>query len=309
MANTATIDRETEQFSEEQEHGRQISDNYRRLLEPSQTDSAPWAENYAYNTPAYNPAVANPSVRMYGVADAGYRQAEPEYRTRSERFAEYREPVVPASPEAPSAAKRLDDYVPIHRGMTGLTRMGDLQNVQSSAAGVAAPAKEGKRMLFEGLSYQNGELVDMNATLAPTIDSSYMPENVMDDMFASMPVEQDDEEDSRPTKETLSILDGYRKAEMLETRQPEQKTGFLSSLSTNAKIALLTVGAVIVVMIALICVNTAVLGSLKENISDRKEQVEVLEQQVNEIQNEIEEITSPEYIEDWAISQGLVKQP
>lgn len=307
MANPATINRDLEQLDEEQEHGRQISDNYRKLVEPNQTDTAPWAENYAYNTSAYQSGMVNPSVRMYGTADE-VREPTPRYRYReSNAPVEYHEPVVPTSPEAPSAAQRLNDYVPIRHGMQSLTKMGDMQSGQAYAASAPAPAQEGKRMLFEGLTYQNGELIDMNAPVAPTIDSSYMAEDVMDGIAYGEPTpEGDDDEDARPTGLTLETL--KRKTETNMVVETPPRTNFFSSLSTNAKIALITVAAVIVVMIALICVNTAVLGALKSTVSDRQEQVQLLEQQANDIKNEIEEITSPENIDSWAISHGLVPQ-
>lgn len=298
MADWATIDRnyvDSEyRDNEEQLHGDRISDNYRRLVEPSQPDASYQNETYGYN----------PSVRMYGAETLPQRTRYREsYDERT-----YSEPVVPSSPEAPSAAQRLNDYVPIHRGMTSFTRMGDMRDMQQVTT--AAPATGGKKILFDGLTYQNGELVDLNAPVAPVIDSSYMPAGVIDEIMPSQTgYSESEEDDARPTPATLSTLDGYKKAEMM-VEQPVRKSeqGFFSSLSVNARIALIAVAAVVVVMIALICVNTAVLGSLKAGIDERQEQVRILEDQANDIQSEIAEITSPENIADWAISNGLVPQ-
>lgn len=302
MAQLATIDRRFEGYSEEKEHEDQISNNYRRLLEPNGVD------NYSYG------ASSNPTAPIYGTTEVDYPQSSQRAAYRADYERRIHEPVVPSSPEAPSAAQRLSDYVPIHRGMTSFTRIGDMQAEQMPAASVVAPAKDGKHVLFEGLAYQNGELVDLNAPVAPVVDSSYMMKGMIDDVVSNAPmqtVETVDEDDARPTPATLSVLNGYKSAEMMveqPAKSTHSKVGFFASLSLQAKIALVSVVAVVAVMITLICVNTAILSSLQEGIANRHEQVQILEEQISDIQNEIGEITSPENIADWAISNGLVPQ-
>lgn len=178
MAGIPVLDREIARLSEEQReyrkqendaaqlHGRSISENYRKLIEPQQNE--PWAEPYAYNTQAYDPAHADPALKTYDMSAPAYapqapsENYRPQYAPQSApqqnyyqpvyrsdyREPEYHAPVVPSStPGAPSAAQRLNDYVPIRAGMP-LTRMGDMPSypAQAGYASSAAPAAEKKQL-------------------------------------------------------------------------------------------------------------------------------------------------------------------
>lgn len=356
MAGIPVLDREIARLSEEQreyrkqeneaaqQHGRSISENYRKLIEP-QPQNEPWAEPYAYNTQAYNPAQADPALRTYDLSapayapeapagnyapqypsqnyapEAGTQPApqqnyyQPVYRS-DYREPEYHAPVVPSStPGAPSAAQRLNDYVPIRAGMQSLTRMGDMPSYQpqGSAAYVpAAPAGE-KKQLFEGLTYQNGELIDNTGTVAPTYDSSYVPAApayapAQAGVYAGTAYEdEEDEEDALPTRMTLDAA--TRAPQRMETveRSENAVVAFFRALSTKAKVALACVAVVVVAMISLICVNTALLNSAEAAVLSRQEQVQVLAQRAEELQAEIDHYNSEEYINQWAQEHGMTR--
>ena len=346
MAGIPVLDREIARLSEEQReyrkqendaaqlHGRSISENYRKLIEPQQNE--PWAEPYAYNTQAYDPAHADPSLKTYDMSAPAYapeapsRSYAPAYAPESApqqnyyqpvyrsdyREPEYHAPVVPSStPGAPSAAQRLNDYVPIRAGMQSLTRMGDIPSYQpqgSAAYAPAAPAGE-KKQLFEGLTYQNGELIDNTGTVAPTYDSSYVPAApayapAQAGVYAGTAYEdEEDEEDALPTRMTLDAA--TRAPQRMETveRSENAVVAFFRALSTKAKVALACVAVVVVAMISLICVNTALLNSAEAAVMSRQEQVQVLAQRAEELQAEIDHYNSEEYINQWAQEHGMTR--
>ena len=339
MAGIPGLDREIERLSEEQReyrkqendaaqlHGRSISENYRKLIEPQQNE--PWAEPYAYNTQAYNPAQADPALKTYGVSAPVYpsqnyapapevrRQPapsqyyQPVYRSDYHE-PEYHAPVVPSAPDAPSAAQRLNDYVPIRAGMP-LTRMGDMPSypAQASYASPAAPAAE-KKQLFEGLTYQNGELINNTGTVAPTYDSSYVPAApayapAEAGAYAGTVFEEEDEDDALPTRLTLdAATHAPQRIETVE-RQENAVVGFFRALSTKAKVALACVAVVVVAMISLICVNTALLNSAEAAVLSRQEQVQVLTERAEELQAQIDRYNSQEYIDQWAQEHGMTR--
>ena len=345
MAGIPVLDREIARLSEEQReyrkqendaaqlHGRSISENYRKLIEPQQNE--PWAEPYAYNTQAYDPAHADPALKTYDMSAPAYapqapsENYRPQYAPQSApqqnyyqpvyrsdyREPEYHAPVVPSStPGAPSAAQRLNDYEPIRAGMP-LTRMGDMPSypAQAGYASSAAPAAE-KKQLFEGLTYQNGELID-NTVVAPTYDSSYVPAapayapaEVGAYAGTAAPVfEEEDEDDALPTRMTLDAA--TRAPQRIETveRQENAVVGFFRALSTKAKVALACVAVVVVAMISLICVNTALLNSAEAAVLSRQEQVQMLQERADEVQAEIDRYNSEEFINEWAQSQGMTR--
>ena len=331
MAGIPVLDREIARLSEErreyrkqendaaQLHGRSISENYRKLIEPQQNE--PWAEPYAYNTQAYDPAHADPALKTYDMSAPAYapqapsRNYAPAYAPESApqqnyyqpvyrsdyREPEYHAPVVPSStPGAPSAAQRLNDYVPIRAGMQSLTRMGDMPSYQpqgSAAYAPAAPAGE-KKQLFEGLTYQNGELIDNTGTVAPTYDSSYVPAApayapAQAGVYAGTAYEdEEDEEDALPTRMTLDAA----------TRAPQRMETV--ERSENAVVG---VAVVVVAMISLICVNTALLNSAEAAVMSRQEQVQVLAQRAEDLQAEIDHYNSEEYINQWAQEHGMTR--
>ncbi len=274
------------QSEEEREHQRQMSERMRALLagEPA----APAAPVGTYEYPAFR------------------SEHVPAYQNAAYATNEYHAPVVPTSPDAPSAARRLADYVPVTPGMQSLQRFGDMPSAAKvtdyapvqPAEPVAAPT-ENKGALFENLLYRNGQLYDSAAPAmtveAPVYEPSpaYAPETRT--MPEAEPFDAYDDEDSKPTPRTMSH----------QNAAEEKQTGLLAALSMRTKLVLASVAAVIAILLAVICINTAIINSINEQVSEREEQLTRLTEQLNGINGEIEQLTSPENIEAWAIEHGM----
>ncbi len=63
---------------------------------------------------------------------------------------------------------------------------------------------------------------------------------------------------------------------------------------------------VVVVILALIIVNTSVLRTLDSNVANQEARLSAVMAQQAEVDAYIEEITSDEYIIDWAENHGFV---
>lgn len=300
MAGMALLEREIEKRSgelspqntaatlEEQEHQRAMAENMRKLLDP--------AEDTRFDR--FTPP-ANPAVRTYDF-DGAVSERAPAYQNPMS-IGEYHAPAVPNAPDAPSAAQRLADYVPVKVGMTSVQRFADMP--ESYAAPAAAPEAPEKRALFENLTYRNGEVLEDSAPVeapdlgyaeAPVYSPSYMPESV--------PYTADaDEDDALPTRRTMDTL------RRIEEDAKEENSSFLSALSLKTKLVLAAVGAVIVLLLAAICVNTAILNSLNSEVGTRKEELIRLTDQMEGIDAEIDRLTSEDFIAKWAAEHGMIR--
>ncbi len=165
-----------------------------------------------------------------------------------------------------------------------------------------APA--GKRELFAGISYKNGELIAEAPAVADSVAPAYAPAPVKEPEPAYVP----DEDDAVPTARTMNTL---RQSEA-QTASAE-RTKFLSAVSTRAKIVLAAVVFAIVMAIVVICINTGIINSLDANVTDLKAQV-LREQQVyNDLGFQIEQIKNfegpiSEMVKDYAESNGMVRK-
>ncbi len=273
-----TLEREYEQTEEEREHQRQMSERMRALLAGEDTKPS-GAYEYAPLRSEHVPAYQN----------AAYSTSE------------YHAPVVPTSPDAPSAARRLADYVAVTPGMQGLHRFGDapetkVRDYAPVEPAPAAPAQE-RGGLFENLLYKNGELLDTTAPAAPAMTTAtpvYEPRTDFAPIAEPIAPSYDDE-DSKPTPRTMSH----------QNVAEEKQTGLVAALSMRTKIVLAAVAAVIVLLLAVVCINTAIINSINEDVAAREEQLTRLTEEMDGIDNEIARLTSPEYVENWALEHGM----
>lgn len=297
------IDRGHEQTEEEREHQRQMSERMRALL-AGEDLSAP-------ATPASN--YEAPALRSEHV---------PAYQNAAYETSVYHAPVVPASPDAPSPARRLADYVPITVGMQSLQRFGDMPSapaasVKDYAPVEAAPAPGNEPAarggLFDTLLYKDGELLDTAAPVMPEAARApemavpvyepvqapaYSPETYsapMEEPVYTPAAPSYDEDDSKPTPRTMSH----------QNAAEERNASLLAALSLRTKLVLAAVAAVIIVLLAVICVNTAIINSLNEEVETREEELTRLTEQLSDIDSEITDLTSRENIENWAIEHGM----
>lgn len=308
----AVLVRENEQTKEEEEHRRLM----KALLAGEETPAAPSKPVGASEYPAFR------------------SERAPAYQTAAYSVTERHAPVVPNSPDAPSAARRLNDYVPVTKGMQSLQRFGDMPATTPAKSvtdyeapaeeNLYAPAKETAQQprsaLFENLLYKNGELIDMSEPRTPVYDHtveapaytpSYQPEQAPAYVPeqapaytpapapvyepADVPVDAAAEEDAVPTRRTMSH----------RTAAEERNGGLLAALSFRTKMVLAAITAVIVLLLAVVCVNTAIINSIDEDVETKREQLTRLTEQLDGINGEIDRLTSPESVEQWARENGM----
>ena len=283
MANTAIMEetvtrrderREDRRTAAEQEHTSRISENYRKLLfDNSETWATASAENETHAESYAAPATATATLERTPVMPVheSVAPAEPAQKEQAQDF-------------SANTAHRLADYV------------------------AYAPA-QGKRMLFEGLTYKNGELIDTRAAAAaPAVAPApvfapaapaYAPVQA-----PAAPAVKPSEDDALPTRRTLDTL--QRGAEMTQTEE-QTRTGLLAALSLKTKLILCAIAATIVLIIALICVNTGILSAANAEIVVKEAQLRDLQSQYTQMQEELNYLQSDEYIDAWAQQNGMVR--
>lgn len=255
----------------EQEHKRRIAENYRRLLHDlAEERSAEQTRPEAQERTA--PALAfAPAPAPVATATLERAPVMPVH-----------ESVAPVQEQKPadysaSAAQRISDYV------------------------AYAPAK-GKRMLFDDIALKDGEIVRVAppAAAAPAAPAVAAPVEIPAAPAVTAPAE----EDALPTRRTLETL--HRGAEATETEE-RSGTGLLSALSLKTKLVLCAIAAAVVLIIALICVNTGILSSANADIVVKEAQLRDLQTQYAQMQEEIDYLQSDEYIDAWAQQNGMVR--
>lgn len=282
MANTAIMEetvtrrderREDRRTAAEQEHTSRISENYRKLLfDNSETWATASAENETHAESYAAPATATATLERTPVMPVheSVAPAEPAQKEQTQDF-------------SANTAHRLADYV------------------------AYAPA-QGKRMLFEGLTYKNGELIDTRAAAAPAVAPApvfapaapaYAPVQA-----PAAPAVKPSEDDALPTRRTLDTL--QRGAEMTQT-EDQTRTGLFAALSLKTKLILCAIAATIVLIIALICVNTGILSAANAEIVVKEAQLRDLQSQYTQMQEELNYLQSDEYIDAWAQQNGMVR--
>ncbi len=178
--------------------------------------------------------------------------------------------------EVPSAAQRFADYKPVS----------------------ATPATK-RHMLFEGLSYKDGELLGENKPVDTATAVSVVP--------AVTPADDIDEEDALPTRRTMNTLKQVS-AQRAETEENAQ-VGISYMLSSKAKVVLAAIALVIVAALAIICVNTGILNTLDAQIAEVQAVNAELQMNEEAVRTAIEEVMSQENIVEWALSQGMQVAP
>lgn len=275
---------------EEREHTKNISENYRKLLFDEE-DTEKVVEHYTHpsypiaHAPSASTATIERRVAPAPQPQPAYRPAEqPQIRPAHISAA----PVTPAQDYSSNTARRLADYVAYE------------------------PAKTGKHLLFDNITYKDYEIVEKpqaSATVAaparpaapayaPTAAPVYAPAR------PAAPVYAPAEEDALPTQRTMDAL---RHAAARADFAEESETNILSMLSTRAKVAICAIAAAIVLAIVLICVNTGILNAANAEIYVKEAELQNLQETYTQMQEEIDYLMSDEYIDSWAEQNGMVR--
>lgn len=148
----------------------------------------------------------------------------------------------------------------------------------------------GKKVLFSDVTYKNGELIT---------DKPQSTEKTMSETVVAPQTEVENEEDSMPTRRTMDTL--HRAQASVSVGEQ-----ISSAISSKMKLALAVVSLVVIMAIAIICINTGVLNSLTADVSALQAQAGVLQTQAAELANEIVRVTGWENIMQFAQSLGMI---
>lgn len=175
-----------------------------------------------------------------------------------------------------------------------------------SAPAMAAPAVTApvRKELFSDFEYKDHTLVhtdvkEETATAAPEVAPSFNP--VVLPAQGTKP-EAEESEDVRPTRRTMETLQReeiYRQTFDIE-QQRRERVGFFASLSSRTKMVLAILSAVFVVAIALVCINTGLINSMKSGLTSKEAELEELSRYSEELEGNIERYMDPDYIDEYA---------
>ena len=281
----------------EREHSDHISENYRRLMFDN-------AETWV--------ASAEQSSATHGGNQAPAATATLERPSlRTEAYSPVRE----AAP-VQAAPVQTVQVAPVHQSVQTYEEHASSNTAQRLADYVAYPAG-GKKVLFEGLAYKNGELIDTRApapaaapapVAAPAAEAVVMPAApafvpAPAPAPAAAPVAAPAEEDALPTRRTLDTL---RHSE--STLPAEQtRSNSLAALSLKTKLALCAIAAAIVLAVVIVCINTGILSAVNADIITKNARLDQLTEEYTQVQDRLDSLLDPDFIDEWAQANGMVK--
>ena len=166
-----------------------------------------------------------------------------------------------------------------------------------SAAVKEAPAR---RELFTDFEYKDHTLVhtDIKEAASEVAAPSFSPVSVPTQQVSAPEIEED--EDLRPTRRTMETLQReelYRQEFMIEQRE---HVGFFASLSAKTRMVLAILSALFVVAIALVCINTGLINSMKAGLQSKETELQKLTRYSDELDDDIEKYDDPAYVDEYA---------
>lgn len=202
----------------------------------------------------------------------------------------------PAAPEEERVSAPAEERPAMVRTEVGADNMARIGSYHRPPASAHA-------RLFEDVTYVKGgymagrpavaeEVAPVGETYAP-VGETYAPAALYEEVSL---------DEAAPTPMTMRH---YNPEQAAETQA--DGVGFWSALSAKTKLILAAVAAAIVVCILVVCINTAVLGSVNADIASRRLELERLSRTYGEIEERIEEVTDPGNVDLWAAGNGMVK--
>lgn len=205
-----------------------------------------------------------------------------------------REPAAPVAPQPRESAgkPREAEYTP-----SAAERIASFERLPLKT-------NSAKNILFENVIYHNGELkgYELSSPRAATA-AEEKPQTKAE--VAPAPAGEAESEDARPTPRTMATLHGA--AAMVQQEEEEEKVGFFAALGKRAKLVLAAVTFIVVLAIAIICINSSLINSLQAQIGELGEEAADLETRASQIAENIQDITSEESIAEWAIENGMTR--
>ena len=202
------------------------------------------------------------------------------------------------------------ETAPVHESVREETAEISPSNTAQRLADYVAYPAGSKKVLFEGLAYKNGELIDTRAPAqAPKAEAvvapaapAFVPAPAVAPTPAVAPVQAPAEEDALPTRRTLDTLRRSDSAAEEQTR-----TNALAALSLKTKLVLCAIAAAIILAIVIVCINTGLLSAVNADILAKNARLEELTQNYTQIQEDLDAIRDPSNIDEWAQENGMVR--
>ena len=202
------------------------------------------------------------------------------------------------------------ETAPVHESVREETAEISPSNTAQRLADYVAYPAGSKKVLFEGLAYKNGELIDTRAPAqAPKAEAivapatpAFVPAPAAAPAPAVAPVQAPAEEDALPTRRTLDTLRRSDSAAEEQTR-----TNALAALSLKTKLVLCAIAAAIILAIVIVCINTGLLSAVNADILAKNARLEELTQNYTQIQEDLDAIRDPSNIDEWAQENGMVR--
>ncbi len=144
----------------------------------------------------------------------------------------------------------------------------------------------------EEISEEAEKIVDSAVSIAENIETV--------NMTAS-------EEDIRPTVTTMQFSDGESEQIFNEMKRAKQEEKVSYRLNAKGKLLITLYSLAVVIIMALIVLNTGVLAGLRNDKSARLAEIEGLKVEYSAITEEIETVSSREYITSQAEEMGMIK--
>ncbi len=213
-----------------------------------------------------------------------------ELKHRKLRGEIYREAFGPNEPKAEDLAVRIAPYT--------VRQPAAVQTAPTPSPVASVEEAPVRRELFADLEYKDHTLVHTAARAS--VETIARPEVVTAPKTA-------EDEDVLPTQRTMRTLERTERTARESAQlaspvlpQQEERVGFFASLSSKTKMALAIISALVVVAIALVCINTGIINSMKSNLTSKQRELEGLTQYSEELGGRIEEVTDPAFVDDYA---------
>lgn len=202
------------------------------------------------------------------------------------------------------------ETAPVHESVREETAEISPSNTAQRLADYVAYPAGSKKVLFEGLAYKNGELIDTRAPAqAPKAEAvvapaapAFVPAPAVAPAPAAAPVQAPAEEDALPTRRTLDTL---RRSDSVAEEQT--RTNALAALSLKTKLVLCAIAAAIILAIVIVCINTGLLSAVNADILAKNARLEELTRNYTQIQEDLDAIRDPSNIDEWAQENGMVR--
>ena len=196
--------------------------------------------------------------------------------------------------------KQAEALAPVKEVQVKEVRIPSAAERVSQYTAVKSEAPAGRRVLFEGITYKNGELygVAQKQESAPVAEAVAIAAPVAAPVMAP----EGEADDAIPTRRTMDTL---RRAEE-ERVSAARKESVSYALSSKTKLIIAAVALAIVLVIAIICVNTSVINSLNADIAQLQETSQALASQAAEIEQNIAEVTAWENVMEFAKQLGMI---